>query len=71
MPRWLFNGICVLAFAAPVGAACLHAWPLVTGRPLPRGLETEAALLGALSLLLSAGLTMLMSASIQSTRGRR
>ncbi len=71
MPRWLFEAICVAAFAAPVCAACLYAWPLVMGRPLPSVLDTEAALLGSLSLLLSAGLTMLMSASIQSSRRRR
>lgn len=70
MPRWLFETICVMALAAPVGAACLHAWPFVTGRPLPSALEAEAALLGAVSLLLSAGLVMLMSASIQSGRRR-
>ena len=71
MPRWLFETICVAAFAAPVGAACLYAWPFVTGRPSPTALDTEAALLGSLSLLLSAGLTMLMSANIQSSRRRR
>ncbi|KAB7782173.1 hypothetical protein F8B43_4928 [Methylorubrum populi] len=71
MPRWLFETICVLAFAAPMGAACLYAWPFVTRHPLPTALNAEAALLAALSLLLSAGLTMLMSASIQSPRGRR
>ncbi len=71
MPRWLFETLCVVAFTAPVSAACLHAWPFVTGRPLPGALDTEATVLGALSLLLSAGLTMLMSASIHSARGRR
>ncbi|MEE7459662.1 hypothetical protein MPAR168_22305 [Methylorubrum populi] len=68
MPRWLFETICVLAFAAPIAAACLHAWPFVTDRPLPSALDSEAALLGVLSLLLSAGLTMLMSARIRSDR---
>ena len=47
MPRWLPGIICVLAFAAPIGAACLHAWPFVTSRPLPAVLDTEAALLTA------------------------
>lgn len=71
MPRWRFEAICVLAFAAPMGAACLYAWPFATGRPLPTALDTEAALLCSLSLLLGAGLTMLMSVSIQSARQRR
>ncbi|MBA9071826.1 hypothetical protein FHR71_005612 [Methylobacterium sp. RAS18] len=71
MPRWLFEIICVVVFIAPVSAACLHAWPLVAGRPLPAGMDTEAGILAALSLVLSAGLTMLMSASIQSNRRRR
>ena len=71
MPRWLFEATCILAFTAPVGAACLHAWPFVMGRPLPAALDSEAALLGVVSLLLSAGLTMLMSASIHPVRRRR
>lgn len=71
MPRWLFETICVMAFAAPIAGACLHAWPFVMGRPLPAALNGEAALLGAVSLLLSAGLTMLMSASLQPVRRRR
>ncbi|KQQ15222.1 hypothetical protein ASF59_15500 [Methylobacterium sp. Leaf121] len=68
MPRWLFETLCVLAFAAPIGAACLHAWPFITTRPLPTGLESEMALLAALTLLLSAGLIMLMSVRLQSRR---
>lgn len=71
MPRWLFETTCVIAFAAPIGAACLHVWPFVMGRPLPIALDTETALLIAIALLLSAGMTMLMSASIHSARGRR
>ncbi|MCP1544529.1 hypothetical protein J2W80_004340 [Methylorubrum extorquens] len=71
MARGLFETICVAAFTAPVAAACLHAWPLVTGRPLPTGMDTEAGILAALSLVFSAGLTMLMSASIQSNYRRR
>ena len=71
MPRWLFETICVIAFAAPMGAACLYAWPFATGRPLPTALDAEAALLCSLSLLLGAGMTMLMSARMQSGRGRR
>jgi hypothetical protein len=70
MPRWLPGIICVLAFTAPIGAACLHAWPFVTGRPLPTALDVEAALLTALTLLLSAALAMLMFARIQSDRRR-
>lgn len=69
MPRWLPGIICVLAFAAPIGAACLHAWPVLTSRPLPTALDAEAASLTVLTLLLSAGLTMLMFARIQSARG--
>ncbi|CAX26125.1 protein of unknown function; putative exported protein [Methylorubrum extorquens DM4] len=68
MPRWLFETLCVLAFAAPIGAACLHAWPFITSHPLPAGLDTDMALLAALTLLLSARLTMLMSARMQSSR---
>lgn len=68
MPRWLFETLCVLAFAAPIGAACLHAWPFLTSRPLPTGLDSEMALLAALTLLLSAGLTMLMSVRLQTRR---
>lgn len=70
MPRWFSGIICVLAFAAPIGAACLHAWPFLTSRPVPVALGAEAALLTALTLLLSAGLAMLMFARIQSDRGR-
>lgn len=70
MPRWLFETLSVLAFAAPIGAACLHAWPFITSRPLPTGLDTEASLLAALTLLLSAGLVMLMSAHMQSHGSR-
>ncbi len=71
MPRMIFGITCVVAFAAPAAAACLHAWPIVTGRPLPAGMGTEAGILAALSLVSSAGLTMLMSVSIQSNRRRR
>jgi hypothetical protein len=71
MARGLFETICVAAFTAPVAAACLHAWPFVVGRPSPSGFDVDVALLGAVSLLVSAGLTMLMSASIQSSRRRR
>ncbi|MEE7459819.1 hypothetical protein MPAR168_23440 [Methylorubrum populi] len=70
MPRWLFKAICVLAFCAPVGAACLHAWPFVTGRPVPAVLDADAVLLSAISLLLSAGLIMLMSVSVRSDRSQ-
>lgn len=70
MPRWLSRIICVLAFAAPIGTACLQAWPFLTNRPLPTALGAEAALLAALTLLLSAGLAMLMFVRIQSDRGR-
>jgi len=66
----LFEIICVAAFSAPAAAACLHAWPLVTGRPLPAGMDAEAGILAGLSLISSAGLTMLMSVSIQSSRRR-
>jgi hypothetical protein len=68
MYRWRFETICVAALTAPVAAACLHTWPLVTIRPLPAGMDTEAGILAALSLVLSAGLTILMSASIYSNR---
>jgi heme/copper-type cytochrome/quinol oxidase subunit 3 len=68
MPRWLFEMLCVAAFSAPVGAAWMYAWPLVTGRQLPSALNPELALLAALILLSSSGLTMLMSARIQSDR---
>lgn len=68
MPRWLFETLCALAFAAPIGAGCLHAWPFITTRPLPTGLDNEMALLAALTLLLSTGLTMLMSVRLQTRR---
>lgn len=68
MPRWLPSIICVLAFAAPIGAACLHAWPFVTSRPVPVALGAEAALLTALTLFLSATLAILMFTRIQSDR---
>ena len=68
MRRWFFEALCVLAFAAPIGAACLHAWPFVTSRPLPAVLDTEAALIAAVTLLLSTGLTMLMSVRLQTRR---
>jgi hypothetical protein len=71
MPRWLFETICIIAFTAPIAAACLYAWPFVTGRPLPSALDTGAALLVALSLLLSVITTTLMSVSARPGRGRR
>lgn len=66
MPRVLTEIICVLAFAAPIGAACLQAWPLLTTRPLPTSLDLDAVFLAALTLLCSLVLTALMSAHIRS-----
>ncbi|KQP93092.1 hypothetical protein ASF55_20575 [Methylobacterium sp. Leaf119] len=61
MPRWLFETICVVVFAAPIAAACLYAWPFTVGHPLPVAFDTEAVLFVALTLLLSVVTTTLMS----------
>ncbi|CAO4148952.1 hypothetical protein GPNCGGLF_LOCUS3027 [Methylorubrum aminovorans] len=71
MPRWLFETICVLAFTAPIAAACLYAWPFIMGHPLPVAFDTEAALFVALTLLLSVVTTTMMSASARPGLGRR
>lgn len=70
MPRWLFNATCTLAFAAPFGAAILLAWPMVTGRPQPMGLDADTAMLAAFALLFGASMAMLLSVRAQNRRRR-
>jgi hypothetical protein len=66
MPRVLTEAIFVFAFAAPIGAGCLQAWPLITTRPLPTGLDVDAVFLAAFTLLCSLVATTLMSVHIRS-----
>jgi hypothetical protein len=70
MTRWLFNSLCALFFALPIGMGLLHAWPHVTARPNIGDLNSDALLIGGLALLTGAGLVMLLGGTLAANRKR-